>query len=100
MPPRALYPRVRTSFAYCTRDRGCSAHPAFPAPSEFGGRKIPSKPRAKQAARSRTHILSYGNCEERLVRRSSPSEGGSDEAIHAFLCGQMDCFAIARNDGL
>ena len=21
---------------HCTRDRGCSAHPAFPAPSEFG----------------------------------------------------------------
>ena len=23
---------------YCTRDRGCSAHPVFPAPSDFRGR--------------------------------------------------------------
>src|SRR5436189_5763926 len=22
--------------AHCTRDRGCSAHPVFPAPSDFG----------------------------------------------------------------
>jgi alkylhydroperoxidase family enzyme len=28
-----LYARVRTSCAHCTRDRGCSAHPVFPAPS-------------------------------------------------------------------
>src|ERR1700712_2717673 len=34
-------------------------------------------------------LISHRHCEER-----------SDEAIHAFLCGQMDCFAIARNDGL
>jgi hypothetical protein len=25
--------------AHCTRDRGCSAHPAFPAPSIFRGRR-------------------------------------------------------------
>src|ERR1700722_10038112 len=24
----------------CTRDRGCSAHPAFPAPSDWRGREI------------------------------------------------------------
>ena len=33
----ALYARVRLSLPYCTRDRGCSAHPAFPAPSFFEG---------------------------------------------------------------
>ncbi|MGA7998333.1 MAG: hypothetical protein WCA28_26020, partial [Bradyrhizobium sp.] len=34
------------------------------------------------------------HCEERLVRRSSTSEGGSDEAIHAAeLNCEMDCFA-------
>jgi hypothetical protein len=26
--------------AYCTRDRGCSAHPAFPAPSDFKARNF------------------------------------------------------------
>jgi hypothetical protein len=36
----------------------------------------------------------YRHCEERLVRRSSTSEGGSDEAIHSSICGPtMDCFA-------
>ena len=29
----ALYARVRFLLPFCTRDRGCSAHPAFPAPS-------------------------------------------------------------------
>ena len=38
-----------------------------------------SKPRAKPAARSRSYVCRH--CEERLVRRSSTSEGGSDEAI-------------------
>jgi len=28
-----LYARVRSLCAICTRDRGCSKHPAFPAPS-------------------------------------------------------------------
>src|SRR6266481_3625848 len=35
--------------------------------------------------------LEQRHCEERLVRRSSTSEGGSDEAIHSFF---------ARQDGL
>ena len=33
MPPLNLYARVRFFVHVCTRDRGCSAHPAFPAPS-------------------------------------------------------------------
>jgi hypothetical protein len=40
------------------------------------------KARAHRAARSRTRIGICRHCEERLVRRSSSSEGGSDEAIH------------------
>src|SRR5256885_5657539 len=41
-----------------TRDRGCSAHPAFPAPSIFeGGKEFASLGR-NHAARSRTHTLS------------------------------------------
>ena len=35
-----LYARVRTLRTYCTRDRGCSKHPAFPAPFFFDGRMI------------------------------------------------------------
>jgi hypothetical protein len=32
-----LYARVRFFAHFCTRDRGCSKHPAFPAPSYFLG---------------------------------------------------------------
>ena len=33
VPRLYLYARVRISLQHCTRDRGCSKHPAFPAPS-------------------------------------------------------------------
>jgi len=33
------------------------------------------------------------HCEERLVRRSSTSEGGSDEAIQSLACGRIYGFA-------
>src|SRR5258705_1543552 len=42
---------------HCTRDRGCSVHPAFPAPSDFGGEGQGScKPRAQCVARTQRHI--------------------------------------------
>src|SRR5712692_8478705 len=55
--------------------------------------------------------LERRHCEERLVRRSSTSEGGSDEAIHSFFaprdgllrgaCHRAALCAdpLARNDG-
>src|ERR1700686_3865111 len=44
------------SFAQlCTRDRGCSAHPAFPAPSSHEGQRN-AKLGQNRAARMRTHI--------------------------------------------
>jgi hypothetical protein len=46
MPPLNLYARVRYLYPFCTRDRGCSAHPAFPAPSDSSGAKVHGKPRA------------------------------------------------------
>src|SRR4029077_14792637 len=36
--------------------RGCSGHPAFPAPSDFKGREVSSQTRADGAARSRSHV--------------------------------------------
>src|SRR3954467_5727074 len=39
-----------------TRDRGCSKHPVFPAPSVFEEGKRRCKPRATSAARSRNYI--------------------------------------------
>ena len=55
--------------ATCTRDRGCSVHPAFPAPSVWRVRKFDGKPRAQCAARMRSCV--FRHCEER-----------SNEAIH------------------
>ena len=40
MFPLDLYARVRFSCNFCTRDRGCSAHPAFPAPFDKRGRDV------------------------------------------------------------
>src|SRR3954469_8597425 len=39
-----------------TRDRGCSKHPVFPAPSKFWRDKRRCKPRTQCAARTRSHI--------------------------------------------
>ena len=57
------------SRAICTRDRGCSAHPAFPAPSDRRARKISSKPRA-HAPRDR-EVMFVTN-----PRLSSPAKAG------------------------
>src|SRR6266511_6295896 len=40
----------------CTRDRGCSVHPVFPAPSDFQEGKRRCKPRADYVARMRNYI--------------------------------------------
>src|SRR5450756_559230 len=63
----------------CTRDRGCSAHPVFPAPSDQEGKEVSSKPRAYQAARSRRHVST-----SLRVKRSNP---------YFSLRREMDCFA-------
>src|SRR6266446_10568687 len=42
--------------AHCTRDRGCSAHPVFPAPSHEGGGQEITNSGALRAARSRIHV--------------------------------------------
>jgi len=72
MLPLDLYARV-PSFAVCigTRDRGCSVHPVFPAPSDFRGGHRNAKLRAHRAARSRSRF-----CERRLYenRIRSPDE--------------------------
>ena len=90
----------------CTRDRGCSAHPAFPAPSLFQRVAIDSKPRATRAARSRTRIccLKFESephsviARSALVRRSPPSgEGGCDEAIHLSSDATVKWIASLRS---
>jgi hypothetical protein len=41
---------------YTTRGYGRIGRPAFPAPSDSRGRELNGKPRAKQAARSRSYV--------------------------------------------
>ena len=69
-----------------TRDRGCSKHPAFPAPSSLWAIKNLQSPGETRR----------GNAEVCLGRHCERSE-----AIHAAACGAMDCFVAGapRNDG-
>src|ERR1700716_2672674 len=45
-----------SSHYFCTRDRGCSVHPAFPAPSFFEGGKFKAK-LARNARRDREAVV-------------------------------------------
>src|SRR5665213_2159178 len=87
----------------CTRDRGCTVHPAFPRALCFEGAEIESKPRAVRAARMRTHVSVSFPCFGviALPCRSVIARSPCDEAIHScsLACCTMDCFAYARNDG-
>ena len=68
-----------------TRDRGCSKHPVFPAPSDFEEGKRRCKPRAKSAPREREAYV-HRHCER-------------SEAIHLSACSAMDCFAALAMTG-
>ena len=72
-----------------TRDRGCSVHPVFPAPSslrEGQTRMQTSGATCREKAKSYAPSLRA----QRLVRRSSESEGGSTPCLSS---GKLDCFA-------
>src|SRR5258706_16310367 len=65
--------------------------PGIPHALQRGERFMHNSGAARREVRTR--VCSWGrHCAERLVRRSSMSEGGSDEAIHTFFAA-MDCFA-------
>src|SRR5258708_5243597 len=93
--------------AACTRDRGCSAHPVFPAPSALyeGGNDKSSGGSRRENADAYPHRcltieseVSPRHCEERSddrVRRSSTSEGGSNPCFSERIDGLL---RFARND--
>jgi hypothetical protein len=90
-----LYARVRFFAQFCTRDRGCSKHPAFPAPSSFKGEEF-STARAHRAARARTHI-----CAPSLRANGSRECAPDDrlrEAIHLAQQRKNGLLRCARND--
>ena len=73
--------------SFCARDRGCSVHPAFPAPSVVGGYfcHTPGASRRGNAVVC-FHIAGTTSMEYGVIARSE-----SDEAIHSFF---------ARRNGL
>src|SRR4030081_538972 len=93
----------------CTRDRGCSAHPVFPAPSDFGEGQRNAKLRAHRAARGEvvfrpTTSLRGANgsreCapDDRLRDdMSAEAQRAKAEAIHSFLPWCDGLLRFARN---
>src|SRR3979411_3323250 len=85
--PLNLYARVRFLPPFCTRDRGCSAHPAFPAPSDSCGAKLHANPRANYAARSRGCVWGEAMFEIRthgtFVRTNTPHHQSSSSGKSA-----------------
>jgi len=78
--PLNLYARVRIFLMHnCTRDRGCSAHPVFPAPFVFRAELI-CKPRTKPCRESADLCLL-------VIARS---EATKQSSLRLWL---LDCFA-------
>jgi hypothetical protein len=89
MLPLDLYARVRLFYHHCTRDRGCSAHPAFPAPSIEEGKLscIPRAHRRREIAEVWTMIVNASRWgdparphPEETAERSSRRMNGTSRA--------------------
>ena len=81
MFPLNLYARVRISLSIkCTRDRGCSAHPVFPAPSLEG--------RVRPLFLGRSYFENLGRMPSRERERISsrrPRERGDPYAVSSMF---------------
>ena len=79
MLPPNLYARVHLLLcASSTRDRGCGAHPVFPAPSDFEGKEVSGKARAHRVAGMRSYFnVIASEAKQSIARRKE----------------RMDCFA-------
>src|SRR6266496_3895570 len=73
-----------------TRDRGCSKHPVFPAPSNFEEGKRRCKPRADYAARMRNCIHRHCERSEAIHVPAQRKEAKQSMCRHKE---RMDCFA-------
>jgi len=77
---------------FCTRDRGCSKHPAFPAPSSFLGETILQSPGERAAGMRR--CVCVGWVEHSETHRLAYRHDGYRFAPPILrTCGPMDCFA-------
>jgi hypothetical protein len=97
---------------FCTRDRGCSVHPVFPAPSCFEGKDFAVKPRTHRVAGTR-RCVSTRHCQERSCppkpafgrRRMRPSNpfflyAAPSIASRSLSSGARSRDPFARNDGV
>ena len=96
MPPLNLYARVRFLHLFCTRDRGCSAHPAFPAPSDDRGRNVSSHNSCETRGEIAKLCLDGRHC----LRQTQGvcARECSDEAIHFAWQRKNGLLRFARND--
>src|SRR3979490_323924 len=63
--------------ASCLRDRGCSAHPVFPAPSVFEG-KVYLQNSGRIAPRDRERIFSCHHPRKRVIQYSRETRDDTD----------------------
>ena len=83
--------------ASCTRDRGCSAHPAFPAPSVWErGANVRSKPRANRAARRRSYV-GNGNASTAHTLSSPAHARVMTACVRCLRCHFQHSFAFSRH---
>ena len=78
-----------------TRDRGCSAHPVFPAPSVFEGKEFLAK-LGRIVSRERELVFGGRHCLRQT--RSVCARERSDAAIHSFFARPDGLLRFARND--
>jgi hypothetical protein len=79
--------------AFCTRDRGCSVHPAFPAPSLLHEGGVVAKLGRECAARTRRCVSTHA-----VIARSERDEAIQSRLHDSGLYTVLDRFAFARND--
>ena len=83
--PLNLYARVRLFCdCACARDRGCSAHPAFPAPSCFSGGSHRRKARAPRGPRERESLSARCSTVESDPRPAASTSSPDEPAGRAF----------------
>jgi hypothetical protein len=80
-----------------TRDRGCSKHPVFPAPSNFEGGKRRCKPRAISVARSRLCVCRRMGGAKRYPSPHAPALMGI-AALHPSYKNNDEAKLIPRDD--
>ena len=88
-----------------TRDRGCSAHPAFPAPSICRGREVSGKARAQCVARTPKCVLDNGATTNTAVVPALSTDaqlriGGPIATGRSFANGVCYRASIERSRGM